>query len=142
MTEVGGARLDSVISCQASGTYEIKTQSFKVFLLSMSAARPSVCFNSRILYCTIRSTLPIRTLPCYTLLRPVTVPDSEREYYFENTQTHKSPNSARFYTTMSGTDKKSSEKKSYHQKATGNALNTVKNHSKENDLKLYGSCFW
>ncbi|OCK80640.1 glutathione S-transferase [Lepidopterella palustris CBS 459.81] len=33
------------------------------------------------------------------------------------------------------------EKKTYHKKATGNALNTVKKHAKEEDLKLYGSCF-
>ncbi|KAH8731096.1 hypothetical protein GQ44DRAFT_605013 [Phaeosphaeriaceae sp. PMI808] len=32
-------------------------------------------------------------------------------------------------------------KKTYHKKATGNALTTVKNHSKEDDLKLYGSAF-
>ncbi|CAO2650718.1 Nn.00g020100.m01.CDS01 [Neocucurbitaria sp. VM-36] len=32
-------------------------------------------------------------------------------------------------------------KKTYHKKATGNALTTVKNHSKDDDLKLYGSCF-
>ncbi|KAL6717874.1 hypothetical protein ACLMJK_003959 [Lecanora helva] len=31
--------------------------------------------------------------------------------------------------------------KSYHKKATGAALNTVKKHSKDHDLKLYGSCF-
>lgn len=35
-----------------------------------------------------------------------------------------------------------SSKKTYHKKATGNALTTVKNHTKEDDLKLYGSCFW
>jgi hypothetical protein len=35
-----------------------------------------------------------------------------------------------------------SSKKTYHKKATGNALTTVKNHTKEEDLKLYGSCFW
>lgn len=35
-----------------------------------------------------------------------------------------------------------SSKKTYHKKATGNALTTVKNHAKEDDLKLYGSCFW
>lgn len=35
-----------------------------------------------------------------------------------------------------------SSKKTYHKKATGNALTTVRNHSKEEDLKLYGSCFW
>ncbi|KAL1653490.1 hypothetical protein SLS61_004000 [Didymella pomorum] len=34
-----------------------------------------------------------------------------------------------------------SSKKTYHKKATGNALTTVKNHAKEEDLKLYGSCF-
>ena len=33
-------------------------------------------------------------------------------------------------------------KKTYHKKATGNALITVKNHSKDDDLKLYGSAFW
>ncbi|KAF1946105.1 hypothetical protein EJ02DRAFT_261549 [Clathrospora elynae] len=32
-------------------------------------------------------------------------------------------------------------KKTYHKKATGNAWTTVKNHSKEDDLKLYGSAF-
>ncbi|KAF2003307.1 hypothetical protein P154DRAFT_429039 [Amniculicola lignicola CBS 123094] len=32
-------------------------------------------------------------------------------------------------------------KKTYHKKATGNALVTVKNHSKDDELKLYGSCF-
>lgn len=32
-------------------------------------------------------------------------------------------------------------KKTYHKKATGNALTTVKNHSKDDDLKLYGSAF-
>ncbi|KAH7388611.1 hypothetical protein BKA66DRAFT_54685 [Pyrenochaeta sp. MPI-SDFR-AT-0127] len=32
-------------------------------------------------------------------------------------------------------------KKTYHKKATGNALTTAKNHSKDDELKLYGSCF-
>ncbi|KAH7095709.1 glutathione S-transferase [Paraphoma chrysanthemicola] len=32
-------------------------------------------------------------------------------------------------------------KKTYHKRATGNALTTVKNHAKEDDLKLYGSAF-
>lgn len=36
---------------------------------------------------------------------------------------------------------KQDDKKSYHTKATGKALETVKNHSKDNDLKLFGSCF-
>ncbi|KKK23308.1 hypothetical protein AOCH_005260 [Aspergillus ochraceoroseus] len=31
--------------------------------------------------------------------------------------------------------------KTYHTKATGSAAETVANHSKESDLKLYGSCF-
>jgi glutathione S-transferase len=34
------------------------------------------------------------------------------------------------------------QKKTYHKKATGPALATVKAHIKEDDLKLYGSCFW
>jgi glutathione S-transferase len=33
-------------------------------------------------------------------------------------------------------------KKTYHKKATGNALTTVKNHAQEDELKLYGSAFW
>lgn len=32
--------------------------------------------------------------------------------------------------------------KTYHKKATGAALNTIKRHSKEHELKLFGSCFW
>lgn len=36
----------------------------------------------------------------------------------------------------------SNPQKTYHKKATGAALNTVKKHSKDHDLKLYGSCFW
>jgi hypothetical protein len=43
---------------------------------------------------------------------------------------------------MSNTDQSVKEKKTYHKKATGDALNTVKWHSKEDELKLYGSCFW
>jgi len=44
---------------------------------------------------------------------------------------------------MSNTDKGEQKgKKNYHTKATGNALDTVKKHSQENDLKLFSSCFW
>lgn len=32
--------------------------------------------------------------------------------------------------------------KSYHRQPTGLAATTAANHSKEADLKLYGSCFW
>ena len=39
-------------------------------------------------------------------------------------------------------DNANSDKKTYHKKATGLALTTVKKHSKEHDMKLYGSCFW
>ena len=35
-----------------------------------------------------------------------------------------------------------SEQKTYHRKATGPALATVKRHSKDHELKLFGSCFW
>ncbi|KAL8654787.1 MAG: hypothetical protein Q9210_001279 [Variospora velana] len=38
-------------------------------------------------------------------------------------------------------DDAKSNQKSYHKKATGAALATVKKHTKEHDLKLYGSCF-
>lgn len=34
------------------------------------------------------------------------------------------------------------KQKSYHKKATGQALQTVKKHSKDNEMKLFGSCFW
>ncbi|KAL8800053.1 MAG: hypothetical protein Q9182_005453 [Xanthomendoza sp. 2 TL-2023] len=37
-------------------------------------------------------------------------------------------------------EKKKTEK-TYHKKATGEALATVKKHAKDHDLKLYGSCF-
>jgi hypothetical protein len=32
--------------------------------------------------------------------------------------------------------------KTYHKKATGAALSTIKKHSKDHDLKLFASCFW
>jgi glutathione S-transferase len=50
------------------------------------------------------------------------------------------PTSVRFKmtdTNQGGDD----SKKTYHKKATGLASTTVKNHSKEDDLKLYGSAF-
>lgn len=54
-------------------------------------------------------------------------------------RTHSSSNTGKMsYTNES----KSQEKKSYHTKATGAALATVKQHSKEHSLKLYGGCFW
>jgi hypothetical protein len=34
------------------------------------------------------------------------------------------------------------QQKIYHKKASGSALATVRKHSKDNDLKLFGSCFW
>jgi glutathione S-transferase len=40
------------------------------------------------------------------------------------------------------TDANASVQKTYHKKATGTALSTVKRHSKEHEFKLYGSCFW
>lgn len=39
-------------------------------------------------------------------------------------------------------DTNTKQQKTYHKKATGLALNTVKKHSKDHDFKLYGSCFW
>lgn len=33
-------------------------------------------------------------------------------------------------------------KKTYNKKTTGAALRTAEAHSEENELKLYGSCFW
>ncbi|KAF2145350.1 uncharacterized protein K452DRAFT_283708 [Aplosporella prunicola CBS 121167] len=38
-------------------------------------------------------------------------------------------------------DNQQAGKKSYHTKATGNALETVQKHAQENELKLFGSCF-
>jgi glutathione S-transferase len=34
------------------------------------------------------------------------------------------------------------QEKTYHKKASGLAATTVRIHSKENDLKLFGGCFW
>lgn len=34
------------------------------------------------------------------------------------------------------------KKKTYHKKATGQALETAEKHSGDNELKLFGSCFW
>ena len=49
-------------------------------------------------------------------------------------------------TTIIGTremsDKSPSEQKTYHKRATGAALATVKKHAKDHELKLIGSCFW
>ncbi len=39
-------------------------------------------------------------------------------------------------------DKIKNGQKTYHKKATGQAWTTVKKRSKENELKLFGSCFW
>lgn len=39
-------------------------------------------------------------------------------------------------------DSPKKEKKTYHKKASGPALKTVEKHSKDHELKLYGSCFW
>ncbi|RAL63787.1 hypothetical protein DID88_003432 [Monilinia fructigena] len=45
----------------------------------------------------------------------------------------------RFLQKREKEDKKT--QKTYHKRASGLALNTVKKHSKENDLKLFASCF-
>lgn len=39
-------------------------------------------------------------------------------------------------------DNPNPSQKTYHKKATGAALSTIKRHSKEHELKLFGSCFW
>ena len=39
-------------------------------------------------------------------------------------------------------DKQKPDQKTYHKKASGLALATVKKHSKDHELKLYGGCFW
>lgn len=43
---------------------------------------------------------------------------------------------------MGDADDSKVQQKTYHKKASGAALVTVKKHSRETDLKLYGSCFW
>lgn len=50
--------------------------------------------------------------------------------------------SALLLDAMSDKKQQPDQKKTYHTKATGKALETVKKHSAENDLKLFGSCFW
>ncbi|EKG17597.1 Glutathione S-transferase [Macrophomina phaseolina MS6] len=49
--------------------------------------------------------------------------------------------SALLLDAMSDKKPQPDQKKTYHTKATGKALETVKKHSAENDLKLFGSCF-
>jgi hypothetical protein len=41
-----------------------------------------------------------------------------------------------------GTMTDAAEQKTYHKKASGSALVTVRKHSKDHDFKLFGSCFW
>ncbi|KAH6719043.1 hypothetical protein DL95DRAFT_385490 [Leptodontidium sp. 2 PMI_412] len=43
--------------------------------------------------------------------------------------------------TMKKDKEEKKTQKTYHKKASGNALTTVRKHSKENELKLFGSCF-
>ncbi|KAG4440012.1 hypothetical protein IFR05_004526 [Cadophora sp. M221] len=43
--------------------------------------------------------------------------------------------------TMKKDKEEKKTQKTYHKKASGNALATVRKHSKENELKLFGSCF-
>jgi glutathione S-transferase len=50
-------------------------------------------------------------------------------------------NSVQRFVMKKDKDKKNQEK-TYHKKASGNAAATVRMHSKEHDLKLFGSCFW
>ncbi|PMD17583.1 hypothetical protein NA56DRAFT_648653 [Hyaloscypha hepaticicola] len=49
-------------------------------------------------------------------------------------------NSIQRHTAKRDKEEKKTQK-TYHKKATGNALATVRKHSKEGDLKLFGSCF-
>ena len=73
------------------------------------------------------------------LVRAPTTPKQHRisplHFIYNSTST-----SIKSFATMA--DDKKTQQKTYHKKATGNALNTVKKHCKENELKLYGSCFW
>jgi hypothetical protein len=41
-----------------------------------------------------------------------------------------------------GTMTDAAGQKTYHKKASGSALATVRKHSKDHELKLFGSCFW
>lgn len=50
--------------------------------------------------------------------------------------------SHRRLSTMADQQKQQTQPKSYHTKATGKAETTVQKRSQENDLKLFGSCFW
>jgi hypothetical protein len=43
---------------------------------------------------------------------------------------------------MADQQKQQTQPKTYHKKATGEAHTTVKKRSQDNDLKLFGSCFW
>lgn len=48
----------------------------------------------------------------------------------------------RQFTSSFDTMTDTAEQKTYHKKASGSALATVRKHSKDHELKLFGSCFW
>jgi hypothetical protein len=54
---------------------------------------------------------------------------------------HLQPN-YRGLSTMADQQKQQTQPKTYHKKATGEAQTTVQKRSQENDIKLFGSCFW
>lgn len=57
------------------------------------------------------------------------------------TQTPLDLNFKRSY-SMDANQNGDTKKKTYHKKATGQALETAEKHSGDNELKLFGSCFW
>lgn len=106
------------------------------------------------LYCFLINMFPKLVLePLYTITRrghsfyvwPVALNSFPRFrfycYYYDNTNRWtRRPLSQS--ATMTDQRQQQPQEKTYHKKATGQAVATVRKHSKECDLKLYASCFW
>lgn len=102
-------------------------------------------FALRTLPCIFTASAP--RYSCSSLLSPVTLDlvHSTRQRIL--LPLHRSSSSSFTSSTflldnMSDSKQQDDQKKTYHTKATGKALETVKKRSAENELKLFGSCFW
>jgi glutathione S-transferase len=95
-------------------------------LSSMSCSRLLRSFNPRLASFSLLRPQPL-------LLHPSVFHTSATRYEFTTNTTKMAD--------LDANQKQDPAKKTYHKKATGPALATVKRHSKEDPLKLFGGCF-
>jgi hypothetical protein len=69
-------------------------------------------------------------------------PASFRNMFKRNHIFLRGSNSRKKLITLFSSMTDSVKQKTYHKKASGSALATVRKHSKDHELKLFGSCFW